>query len=54
MCLQQLTQIYPNVHERQNAILFNYGIGIKQFTGSGGKYGCNDANAEFLAKFSNI
>jgi aspartyl aminopeptidase len=45
---------YPNVHERQNAILFNYGIGINKFTGSGGKYGCNDANAEFLAKVLRI
>jgi len=41
---------YPNVHEKQNAIIFNYGIGISKFTGSGGKYGCNDANAEFIAK----
>ncbi len=41
---------YPNVHERQNAVLFNHGIGISKFTGSGGKYSCNDANAEFTAK----
>jgi aspartyl aminopeptidase len=41
---------YPNVHDRQNAVLFNHGIGVSKFTGSGGKYGCNDANAEFTAK----
>lgn len=41
---------YPNVHERQNAVLFNHGIGVSKFTGSGGKYGCNDANTEFAAK----
>ncbi len=41
---------YPGVHERQNAVLFNHGIGISKFTGSGGKGGCNDANAEFTAK----
>lgn len=45
---------YPNVHERQNAVLFNHGIGISKFTGSGGKYSCNDANAEFTAKVIRI
>lgn len=45
---------YPGVHERQNAILFNYGVGISKFTGSGGKGGCNDANAEFNAKVIRI
>jgi aspartyl aminopeptidase len=45
---------YPNVHERQNAVLFNHGIGISKFTGSGGKGGCNDANAEFTAKVVHI
>jgi aspartyl aminopeptidase len=28
----------------------NYGVGISKFTGSGGKYGCNDADTEFTAK----
>ncbi len=41
---------YPNVHEKNNAVIFNHGIGISKYTGSGGKYGCNDANAEFTAK----
>jgi len=41
---------YPGVHEKQNAVTFNYGVGIAKFTGSGGKSGCNDANAEFTAK----
>ncbi|MFO8144294.1 MAG: aminopeptidase [Candidatus Syntrophosphaera sp.] len=45
---------YPNVHEHQNAVLFNHGVGISKFTGSGGKYGCNDANAEFTAKVIRI
>lgn len=45
---------YPGVHERQNAILFNHGIGVSKFTGSGGKSGCNDANAEFIAKVIRI
>ncbi len=41
---------YPNVHEKENAVLLNYGIGVSKFTGSRGKYGCNDADAEFSAK----
>lgn len=45
---------YPGVHERQNAVLFNHGIGISKFTGAGGKSGCNDANAEFTAKVIRI
>jgi len=45
---------YPGVHERQNAVLFNHGVGVAKFTGSGGKYGCNDANAEFTARVIRI
>jgi aspartyl aminopeptidase len=45
---------YPNVHEKQNAVIFNHGMGISKFTGSGGKYGCNDASAEFTAKVLQI
>lgn len=45
---------YPGVHEKQNAVIFGHGIGIAKFTGSGGKYGCNDANAEFTAKVLRI
>jgi aspartyl aminopeptidase len=41
---------YPGVHEKQNAAIMNYGVGISKFTGSGGKSGCNDANAEFAAE----
>ncbi len=41
---------YPSVHEKQNAIIMNHGVGLSKFTGSGGKYGCNDASAEFTAK----
>ncbi|PKN78766.1 MAG: aminopeptidase [Candidatus Cloacimonetes bacterium HGW-Cloacimonetes-1] len=45
---------YPGVHEKQNAVIFNCGVGIAKFTGSGGKSGCNDANAEFTAKVIRI
>lgn len=45
---------YPNVHEKQNAVIFNHGIGISKYTGSGGKSSCNDANAEFAAKVTHL
>lgn len=45
---------YPNVHEKQNAVVFNHGIGVSKFTGSGGKSSCNDADAEFVAKVLRI
>ena len=45
---------YPGVHERQNAVLFSHGVGISKFTGSGGKSGTNDADAEFTAQFIRI
>lgn len=45
---------YPNVHEKQNAVIFNHGVGLSKFTGSGGKYSCNDASAEFTAKVIRI
>lgn len=45
---------YPGVHERQNAVLFNHGVGISKFTGSGGKSVTNDADAEFTARVIRI
>lgn len=45
---------YPNVHEKQNAVIFGHGIGISKFTGSRGKSSCNDANSEFVAKVLRI
>jgi aspartyl aminopeptidase len=45
---------YPSVHEKQNAPMMGYGVGICKFTGSGGKGGSNDANAEYTAKVTRI
>jgi aspartyl aminopeptidase len=45
---------YPSVHEKQNAVHLGCGVGIAKFTGSGGKGGSNDANAEFNAHIFNI
>ena len=45
---------YPSVHEKQNAVHLGCGVGIAKFTGSGGKGGSNDANAEFNAQVFRI
>lgn len=41
---------YPDLHEKQNAARLGHGICVTKFTGSGGKYGANDAHAEYLAQ----
>ncbi len=40
---------YPEVHEKRNAAKLGYGVCLTKFTGHGGKYTANDANAEYLA-----
>jgi len=45
---------YPSVHEKQNAVHLGCGVGIAKYTGSGGKGGSNDANAEFNAQVFRI
>lgn len=39
---------YQDVHEKRNAARVGYGVCLTKFTGSGGKYGANDANAEYI------
>ena len=41
---------YQEVHEKHNAARMGYGVCITKFTGSRGKYGSSDANAEYLAQ----
>lgn len=45
---------YPDVHEKENAVHLGFGVSVTKFTGSGGKGGSNDANAEFNAKIISI
>lgn len=45
---------YPSVHEKANAVHMGFGVAVAKYTGSGGKGGSNDANAEFNAKLYNI
>ena len=46
--------IFKDVHELQNAARIGHSIIITKFTGSGGKYSSNDANAEFVAMIRNL
>ena len=45
---------FPSVHEKENAVHLGFGVSVTKFTGSGGKGGSNDANAEFNAKIIKI
>lgn len=46
--------IYASVSEVNNASFLNKGIGLNKYTGSRGKSGGSDANAEFVAYVRNI
>lgn len=41
---------FPEVLDKRNAAMLGNGVVLTKYTGSRGKGGCNDANAEFLAK----
>ena len=41
---------YADVSERKNAAFLNHGVFLMKYTGSGGKSGSSDANAEFVAE----
>ncbi len=45
---------YQDVHEKRNAARIGYGVCITKFTGSGGKYGSSDANAEYVAQIRKL
>ena len=45
---------YQEVHEKRNAAKIGYGVCMTKFTGSRGKYGSSDANAEYLGKIRNV
>jgi len=45
---------FPSVHEKENAVHIGFGVSVTKFTGSGGKGGSSDANAEFNAKIIDI
>ena len=45
---------YADVFDKKNASFMGKGIVLTKYTGSGGKYGASDANAEFCAKVQSI
>ena len=45
---------YPEVNEPKNSAYFGKGICFNKFTGSRGKGGSNDANAEYVAKVRRV
>lgn len=45
---------FPSVMEKKNAAYFGKGLVFNKFTGSGGKSGSNDANAEYVAQLRRI
>ena len=45
---------FPSVAEKRNAAYFGKGLVFSKYTGSRGKSGCNDANAEFMGELRNI
>ncbi len=45
---------YPEVTEKRNAAYFGKGLVFNKYTGSRGKSGSNDANAEYMAEIRNI
>lgn len=46
--------IFKSVNDPQNAAQLNYGIVITKYTGSGGKYSTNDADAEYVGEIRNL
>ena len=49
-----LDPIYASVSEKYNASFLGKGIGLNKYTGSRGKSGASDANAEFVAQIRKI
>ncbi|TET18316.1 MAG: aminopeptidase, partial [Candidatus Cloacimonadota bacterium] len=45
---------YQNVLEKANAAKLGFGVVLTKYTGAGGKYGTNDASAEFVSEIRNL
>ena len=45
---------YPEVMEKKNSAYLGHGITFNKYTGSRGKSGSNDANAEYMAKLRRV
>lgn len=49
-----LDPTFPNVSERRNASMLNYGAVITKYTGARGKSGTSDASAEYVGKIRRL
>lgn len=49
-----LDPTYPQVSEKQNAAVMGQGVAMIKYTGSKGKSGANDANAEYIGKLRRL
>ena len=49
-----INPMYKSVHDVPNAAKISHGIVVTKFTGSGGKYMANDADAELVGKIRNL
>ncbi|MCL2213998.1 MAG: aminopeptidase [Treponema sp.] len=45
---------YAGVFDKKNGSFIGKGLSLSKYTGTGGKYGASDANAEFCAKIQSI
>ncbi|MGN0468217.1 MAG: aminopeptidase [Acutalibacteraceae bacterium] len=45
---------FPSVHDKYNAAFLNHGVVVTKYTGSRGKSGTSDANAEYLGKIRKV
>lgn len=45
---------FPEVNDKLNASVLGRGVTVSKYTGSRGKGGCNDANAEFLGEVRKV
>ena len=46
--------MFPEAFEKKNSAFMAHGLSFNKYTGSRGKGGSNDANAEYLAKLRNV
>jgi len=49
-----LDPTYPEVMDKHNAARLGYGLVITKYTGSGGKYNANDADAEYVSRIRKL
>ncbi len=49
-----INPLFKSVHDEQNAAKLGYGIVLTKYTGSGGKGGSSDADAEYIAELRKL